>query len=149
VILPAANHVTAAPSYTTAAAGKELVECISAVLTESLLDRMRASPFLAFQLDESSSVARDEFMIVYISVIEKHVRHTEFLGLFLVKATTSDALVAALKETLTMKGIPITKWVCAGMDGAASMMGCRTGLSTQWKRKVRSPPLLIFVDTIM
>jgi hypothetical protein len=137
VILPARNRVSQFPSYTTRAAGKQLVECISEVLSDSLVERMRKSPFLAFQLDESSSVARDEFMIVYVSFIEDHVRHTEFLGLFQVTATTSDALLVALRQALTLKGIPITKFICAGMDGANTMMGCLTGISTQWKDQVR------------
>jgi len=129
------RHGTAA-TYSSDHSGKDLVECISEVLKGDLEQKLRDSKYCAFQLDESSSIAKVEFMIVFVSYVAHYVRHTVFLGLFQVKGTSSATLVAALFQALSIKGIPIAKWVCAGMDGASAMMGCNSGLSVRWKSVV-------------
>jgi hypothetical protein len=136
VVLPAENRFHTGAAYTTDKSGKDLVECISEVLTANLEVKLRASPYVAFQLDESSSIAREQFMIVYVSFVEHYTRHTVFFGLFPVKGTSSATLVAALYQALSIRDIPIAKFMCAGMDGCSAMMGCNQGVSVQWKSKV-------------
>jgi hypothetical protein len=47
--------------------------------------------------------------------------------------------VEALKDALALEGVDLTKFMNVGMDGAATMIGHKGGVSTLWRKMVRSP----------
>ena len=70
-MLPRASNAKAGgpPSYTNHQDVGTWVRVFSSALTKTLRQKLNASEFLSFQLDESSDVTKQEQLIVYVTYV--------------------------------------------------------------------------------
>ena len=98
-----------------------------------LLDRIKASPWYAIQVDESTDVESKAIMLVYVRYVHQDEVHEDLLCcLSLPSSTTGSELFRLLKEYAAGR----LDWsFCVGVctDGAAAMTGRLSGFSAKLK----------------
>lgn len=84
-------------------------------------------------LDESTDIGTNQNLIIYVSFLENYEPVTMFLGLLELNNGSASCLYNACTHFLSNHGLDIQKMICFGSDGASSMIGRHTGLSTRLK----------------
>lgn len=81
-------------------------------------------------------------LINYRWIDDSLTPHEDFIGFYKVNRTTSESLVATIKDVLLLTGIPLRN--CRGQcyDGTSVMAGSRAGVATKIQQVVRIEFLL-------
>ena len=92
--------------------------------------------------DEVTDSSNQEQLVICIRWVDHSLEVREdLIGMYNVDNITSNTIVASLTDALLRMNIHISK--CRGQfyDGASNMVGLRTGVSTQLKKRgIKSPP---------
>lgn len=120
-------------TYKSHEAVTDMVKSISDDLCADLKSVVENSPFVGLMTDESIDIAVFKKLVIYIQVILQGKSHVMFATNVDVIDGKADTIVAALLGFMHEFGIPITKLLGLGSDGAAVMMGRKTGVGKQLK----------------
>ncbi|MCO5564222.1 hypothetical protein L7F22_017880 [Adiantum nelumboides] len=140
--MPLANEYS---SYTSTDAGKDFAKALEHVYFDRLMHDIKSSPFFSVQVDESTDISVQQYMIVYITYIENGGNGcvcTKFVKLLQPRDAAAEALHDVLVGFLRSVGISMSKMVGIATDGASVMMGSSTGLVARLKREI--PHLVSF-----
>ena len=111
----------------------EFEVCISDVLKKDLAAKLLKSPVVSITIDESTDVAHLSQMMIYVKYIDVDagwIVKTEYLETVECDGADSESIFATLKACLQRWGI-YDKLMAFGSDGAAVMIGEKTGVATR------------------
>lgn len=140
--MPLANEYS---SYTGKDACKEFARAIEHVYFTNLVDNIKSSPFFSIQVDESTDITFQQYMILYVTYLEDGGNGsicTKFLKLIEPKNANAEALYDALVGFLKSTNIELSKMIGIATDGASVMTGLNAGMVARLKRDV--PNLVSF-----
>lgn len=108
----------------------------------TLIKKIKTSPF-SIQLDETTTVAEEAILVVYVQYIEESELKQDILMSVNVTATTiGEDIFRVVDAFFTKHNIPYNNLVACCTDGAAAMMGKHKGCNSLLKAK--SPHCLVF-----
>ncbi|MCO5566715.1 hypothetical protein L7F22_020394 [Adiantum nelumboides] len=132
-------------AYTSKDAGKQFSQAIKDVYWDRLKKDIAASPFYSIQIDESTDISTQQYMIVYVTYMQDggNVSITTcFMDLLPAKSSDAEALHDSLLGFLTKLELPLQKMIGIATDGASVMTGASNGVVSRLKRSI--PHLLSF-----
>ena len=110
-------------------------EAIAAVVDEDLDRDLSQSEFYSLLIDESTDIATDHNLVMYLRYVLNGEVQSRFLGLIELPGGTVPQIVDVILKVFTSRGISLEKLCGVATDGANVMVGCRTGVTTQLKGK--------------
>lgn len=114
-------------TYTSPSSVQELLESLSFVFEDDILQSLRSAASYALMADESTDEGnRNQFAIVAKFLYQGAVQDV-FLGLVRVTSATAGNLMTAIERFLMGKGVPLDKAVMVGFDGCNTMSGENKG----------------------
>lgn len=135
-------------SYTSREATYDFLWAISSHLKETNLQEVNLSPVFSLLIDESTDRTLEQHLIVYVCSLARGGMgepRMHFVELLAVSRGTAEVMYTTLMDLLTAREWPLEKIVALATDGAASMIGSRTGLAARLRERV---PALINIHCI-
>ena len=111
----------------------EFVAVLSDCVERELLSKVRASPSVGILCDESTDSANIKQLVVFVRYIFKGKPYTSFLEMVDLGNGKASTITQSLLSVLRRCEIPITSVFGFGSDGAAVMVGRRSGVAAQLK----------------
>ena len=102
------------------------------MVDEDLDNNLLRAEFYSVLIDESTDIGTDHNLVVTCVMYEVHTR---FLCLVELPGGTAPEIVDTLLKVFTPRNISLDKLCGIATDGASAMVGCRTGVTTQFKKK--------------
>lgn len=139
VILARRLNVNMKEQYTSDKACQSFIEFIALDLLESVIAKVKLSPNFSVLIDGSTDRSGDDNADVYVRYLHEGEIREDLLGLVTLESGTSEAYYTALTtflDTTTIDWRRPNYLVSLGTDGAASMVGHKSGLVTLLKRDV-------------
>ena len=118
---------------------RELLQSLSSVVEEQVLEDLQSSEF-SLMTDESTDIAVLKQLVLVARYLTKGGVRTSFLHVRNIHNGTAETIEAALLQSLTDKGLIITRLRGLGSDGAAVMTGRVTRVAT--RLKAHSPRMI-------
>ena len=121
---------------------KDRIDKMSEDCQNQLLLKLRTIPF-SIQLDETTTVAEESVLIVYVQYIENEdLKQDILMSTGLPTTTTGADIFMAVDSFFSSHNLPYENVVACCTDGAAAMMGKNKGFNTRLKEK--APQCIIF-----
>ena len=120
-------------------------ESIAAVVDEDLDKDLLQAGFYSVLIDESTDLATDHNLVMYMRYVLEGEVHSRFLCLVELPGGTASEIVDTVLKVFAARSISLEKLCGIATDGASAMVGCRTGVTTQLKQK---NPYLLSVHCI-
>eukprot|EP00733_Pompholyxophrys_punicea_P001362 Pompholyxophrys_punicea_v1_NODE_652_length_1504_cov_5.139741.p1 type:complete len:280 gc:universal NODE_652_length_1504_cov_5.139741:1287-448(-) len=116
--------------YSNDSSAKEMLLSFSSVLSRDMKERLKKSPFIALMTDESTDVAIQSNLILYIQYLrgEALTPAVEFLELSEQTATDADSITKTIISKLQEWGLS-EKLIAFASDGASVMTGAQNGVA--------------------
>ncbi|XP_072014214.1 zinc finger protein 862-like [Amphiura filiformis] len=127
-------------TYTSPTIFNQLLESISGVVIDDLKGELRGAgtprgspaPFVAVGVDESTDRSQEKHVVVVVRYVSSTGKLTTmYLGMEAIPDGRSGTVMAALETVLGEFGVPWSRVVGLGSDGAAVMTGELTGLTAR------------------
>ncbi|KAI5063894.1 hypothetical protein GOP47_0020564 [Adiantum capillus-veneris] len=134
--MPIAREYSA---YMSTSVGKEFANAIKQVYWERLKRETVASPFYSLQIDESTNVTTQQYMVIYVTYMRENDNGsicTSFVDLLHVKNVESQSLYTNLMEFLVKMKLALHKMIGIATDGASVMIGANNGVVLRLKKDV-------------
>ena len=109
-------------------------EAIAAVVDKNLDKDLLATDYCALLIDESTNMATDHNLVMYVRYVLNGEIYSRFLCLVELPGGTAPAIVDTVLKVFASRKIS-SKLCGMATDGASVMIGCRTGVTTQMKGK--------------
>ncbi|XP_046977632.1 zinc finger BED domain-containing protein 5-like [Vanessa cardui] len=114
---------------------KSRIDEMSGNVKEQLILNVKASPFYALQLDESTDISNDANLLAYVRYEHNDGINEDLLFCMpLPSHTTGEAIFEVLNKFMSTHEIPWDKCVAVSTDGARAMTGTRIGLQARVKK---------------
>ncbi|MCO5588855.1 hypothetical protein L7F22_042815 [Adiantum nelumboides] len=130
-------------AYTSTSAKKVFTASIKEAYWNRLKEDIAATPFYSLQIDESTDMSTQQYMIVYVTyMLEKGNGPicTSFVKLLRVENTEAECLYATLMAFLVKMKLPLHKMIGIATDGATVMTEVDNGVVARLKRNVLHLP---------
>jgi len=121
--------------YLNRAMCKELLEAISEVVEDQLIDELSKSPTFGVAIDESTDVSSEKKLMVYISYLKNFEVHVKYLTLVKLPHSTAECNFDTLLSVLKDRGVDTKRITGFSSDGCNVMFGCNTGVATRLKEQ--------------
>ena len=108
-------------------------EAIAAAVDEDLDQDLAQSEFYSLLIDESTDIAADHNLVMYMRYVRNGEVQSRFLSLIELPGGTAPEIVDVVLKVFTSRRISLEKLCGIATDGASVMIGCRTGVTTQIK----------------
>ena len=115
---------------------ESLVAAIAGSIRNETKHLISQAKFLSITMDGTTDVAGEEQQSLYLQLSVAGVVHQRYLCVATPENLSAKALYEMLIQQLELEGVPISKLVGFGSDGAATMMGIRSGVATLLKQQV-------------
>ena len=126
-------------TYSSTIIFNELMECLSGVSEQQLKTELHQSAFIGIGIDESTDRASEKHLARYVS--RDAICKTVFMDCVSVPDGKALTVVNAVKSVITKFGVPISKVVGLGSDGASAMASELNGVNGLLKQ---DNPFLVF-----
>ena len=113
----------------------ELLKIMALTVLRSIATRISGKLFTIL-VDETTDISNIEQLVFCIRFVDDDLHcHEEFIGLHSMENTSAETITHTIEDILLRLSLPLQK--CRGQcyDGASSMSGCKTGVSTSLLRK--------------
>ena len=126
-----AKYVTIPESWRSKNYAFEFVECINAVVKETIMNDIRNSEFHTLIIDESTDISVSKMLIIYIKYrpAAATCHKTVFAGIMKLTACDSRSIFEAIKQFYLENNVDVQKIVMFTSDGASVMLGKRNGVA--------------------
>ena len=128
--------------WTSSSIQNELLEIISDLVRERVLDDVRASEYFGVIMDETSDISKSEQVSICLSFVLGGEKTEAFVGFFKTKSTTGEALYDLLSNAMKDLNLDMSKIVAKCFDGASNMKGENKGVATRMKE---TSPMSIYI----
>ena len=118
-------------TYTSRTTAQSFLEAFSDVIEEELLQQLKGSSYLSLLIDESTDLTITKKLIMYVRFISKGRVLTRFLCNLELNNGTAAAIKEAIDAYFLKIGVPPSKLVGFGSDGASVMLGSKNGVATK------------------
>ena len=118
----------------------ELLESISHVLEQTLLEQLKSSTYFSIMADETTDIASMEELSICCRWLFRGEPVEHYLGIVHAHEVNAEAITRYLLQFLNERGLSLDKLRGLGFDGASTMSGARTGV--QVRLRVHSPSAL-------
>ena len=95
------------------------------------MEKLHASPYISILIDESTDITVSKKLIIYVKYIFEGRDKTSFLCNLEISNGTAAAIKEVIDRYFEKIGVPLSKIVGFGSDGAAVMLGLRNGVATK------------------
>ena len=114
----------------------EMVFGISSVIQRKVLEKVKDSTFFGLMIDESTDISVQGHLVVFVTYLEASLPITCFLDLLWIVDGKKDSklIFDTLMNVVKTWGLDMKKCVGFGFDGAASMVGKKSGVAAQLKK---------------
>uniref|UniRef100_A0A8C5P9S0 TTF-type domain-containing protein n=1 Tax=Leptobrachium leishanense TaxID=445787 RepID=A0A8C5P9S0_9ANUR len=115
---------------------KQFIHYIAKIIRESLVANIKKSTFVGIMIDGSTDQTSTEHANVYVRYVSEGNIKEDFLGTIALASATAQGYLKGLTAFLDSLHLDYrgTPWVAGlGTDGAASMLGHKSGLAVQMK----------------
>ena len=115
----------------------ELLKIMGLSVLRKVAGRL-AGQYYTIMVDETTYISNTEQLVLCLRFVDdQHVSHEEFIGLHSMDDTTAERITRTIEDILLRLSLPLEN--CRGQcyDGASSMAGCKTGVSTNLLAKER------------
>ena len=129
-------------SYTHTSSIHDFQKAVCDQIDKDLHERITSSQYFSILIDESTDMAVNQNMLVYIRIVYQGEPETHFLSLKRIKTANAETLCDTVIRTLEEKNLDLNKLVGIATDGAATMIGRKSGVVVRLRNKV--PYLLSF-----
>ena len=129
-------------SYTHTSSIHDFQKAVCDQIDKDLHERITSSQYFSILIDESTDMAVNQNMLVYIRIVHQGELETHFLSLNRIKTANAETLCDTVIRTLEEKNLDLNKLVGIATDGAATMIGRKSGVVVRLRNKV--PYLLTF-----
>lgn len=106
---------------------------ISNVLTDTVIVRLKNSPFIGLMLDESLDIATNKKLVLFCKVIHDRRVKIEFCANVTINDGKAETVFNSIVNFLQESGIDMSKVSGLGSDGASVMMGKKSGVGVRMK----------------
>lgn len=113
----------------------EIQKCICQKLTDSLVDEIKTSEVYGIMLDESTDIGIQKRLSVCVRYVKQGEPVTKFLLNVQLENGCAITIVNCVLEEFEKLEINLNNCVSLATDGAATMMGKKTGVGVQLKSK--------------
>ena len=128
-------------SYTSRQIIGEFLQCLATVVETEKMQQLKSSPFYSLMTDESTDVAvLKQLVVVARCILPSGVVETMFLDICDIQDGTAGTIEQSLLLCMERYGLDVSNLRGFGSDGAAVMVGRRSGVAT--RLKARQPRLL-------
>lgn len=110
-------------------------EAIATVVNKELDEKLSLTQSYSLLIDESTDIATDHNLVMYMRYVLNGDVYTRFLSLIELPGGTADEILDTVLKVFTARNISVKKLCGVATDGASVMVGCRTGVTTQLKGK--------------
>lgn len=108
----------------------------------TLIEKLKTGPF-SIQLDETTTVAEEAILIVYVQYIEDtKLKQDILMSVNLTTTTRGEDIVSVVDTYFAKHNLPYKNVVACCTDGAAAMMGKNKGFNSRLKEK--APHCIVF-----
>ena len=130
--------------YTTEYSANDLLESLATVIRGDIDTHIHKTPFVSIFADESTDIRMSKKLVVFYRVLDPDTctHKTHFLENVKVSSGTGQVVSQAILDCLEKRGIPMSKVMCFGSDGAKAMTGRKEGLTGHLLRE--NPMMLNF-----
>ncbi|XP_078587207.1 zinc finger protein 862-like [Branchiostoma floridae x Branchiostoma japonicum] len=129
-------NVAGNATYTSSTVVDEFLAVLGTQLEEDQLNTIKGSPFLGLMCDETVDISTTNELVLYCRCIDGHGEfQAHFMKVIALKDGKANTIKAALSQYLEQKDLSIQKVAGFGSDGAACMIGNRSGVATQLKEE--------------
>ncbi|XP_046574757.1 transmembrane protein C17orf113-like [Haliotis rubra] len=124
-------------TYMSQTAGEEFQESIAETIHKDVIKQIRAADMYSILVDESTDIAVNKQMILYARMVDpvSFTPLTFFVKNITIRDPRSDAevLFKAIQSALNEEGLSMSKVYGFGSDGAAVMVGRKSGVAKSVK----------------
>ena len=106
---------------------RDMLDALASVVREGINEDARKSPALGLQVDESTDIANQCLMILYLRLLRDGAFETVYWGLTDVTDATGKGLSNTIVTFFADQKVPIKKVSCLCTDGASAMTGDNAG----------------------
>jgi len=132
--LTSSHGVDISQAYWSSSATTEILECISFVYEEILLNEIKGADFISIMIDESEDSALEEVLLIYARYVVNYEVKEKLISVHYLEERDANAITAILKEDLAKKGI-FSKVVSMATDGAKVMVA-KNGIVNKIREEV-------------
>ena len=120
--------------------------CLSDVMETKLKQQLMQSPFVGIGIEESTDRATEKHLAIVVRYISKEGNcMTQLLDCVAVRDGKATTVVDAVDVTMKKFGVPMTKVIGLGSDGASVMASDIRGVNGMMKQL---NPFLVFVHCV-
>ena len=120
-------------TYKSYDAVSDMIESIASALDGNLREIIGGSRFVGLMTDESIDIAVLKKLVIYVKVVKDGKSQVYFATNVTVPDGKAETIINAITEWLASERIAIQKVLGFGSDGAAVMMGSRSGVGVRLK----------------
>ena len=134
VNLPQAGNAT----YTSTRSGEDFQACIAEEIHGRLVGELKKASFFSIIIDESTDIAVNKHMVVYVRYVDDHfVPKTAFLKNLTINdpKSTARVLYQHVRDCLTGEELDVSRVLGFGSDGAAVMVGKKGGVAALLRKE--------------
>ena len=106
---------------------------ISSVIEDNIISNMKKSNSIALMTDESTTISVTKELIIYGRSVVDGKLSSHFLKMLKIPDGKANTIVEALTKYIEDLKIPFSHVSSFGSDGAAVMIGSRSGVASQFK----------------
>ncbi len=124
-------RLSEAATYGSESTANDLLQSLAAVIRDGIDNMLLRSPFVSIYADESTDIAVQKKLVVYSRVVDPDTFQpsTHFLANMKVANGTAAEITTSLMALMADRGIPVTKVMGLGSDGAAVMTSQKNGVT--------------------
>lgn len=131
-------------NYTSPEIQNELLKEMSLSILRDIVEAIKNADFHSIMLDESSDVSNKEQAVFCCRWVDDElVPHEDFLGLYELEKADATTIANIIKDIILRLGFDTKKLRGQCYDGCSTMMGKKTGVSTQIKKDIQPLALCI------
>ncbi|GBB99207.1 hypothetical protein RclHR1_03450002 [Rhizophagus clarus] len=133
---PEENNITKTQygSYTNSNAGNEFLESICHVIEESLFNELNSSKFWSILIDESTTITDNKHLAIVSKYLVNNTPYMRYLGMLNLEETDASYIFNQIRLFALSKNLKFNSLIHFGSDGASTMTGHRSGVSTRLKQ---------------
>ena len=108
---------------------------MAAVVDKQLSEQLQAAPIHSILIDESTDIATDHTLIMYVRYVHGGEVCMKFFEITELFSGTASAILETILCILDRKKLPLEKAYGMATDGASILTGVRAGVTTLMKKK--------------
>ena len=123
----------------------EFLQVIATQIEEKQLQNALLFFFCSLLIDETTDVSAINEMVIYARYMYDGNVATMFLKICELFDGTADTIETSLQDFMTDKGLPVSRMVGLGTDGANVMVGRHSGVAARFKQHQPLPAFTVSV----